>query len=139
MTAGILPARRGRRAPPLPNSVRDSAFRRTSDTAELPLTFELVANISVPRTRRASTSDTASISDEALDRRRSRTSPSPGQPHQPTGETGVLPTRVRGGDGRPSGVRSVPLPVSAGRVAPVPSLLTTAVRVRVPAKVNLHL
>src|SRR6478609_3387433 len=33
-TAGILPARRVRRAPPLPNSVRISASKRTSDTAD---------------------------------------------------------------------------------------------------------
>src|SRR5690349_9082337 len=35
MTAGILPARRVRRAPPLPKSVRVSAARRTSATSEL--------------------------------------------------------------------------------------------------------
>src|SRR3954449_164883 len=35
MTAGTLPARRVRRAPPLPNSVRVSADSRTSDTAIL--------------------------------------------------------------------------------------------------------
>src|SRR3954468_3492525 len=35
MTAGILPDRRVRRAPPLPNSVRTSAVKRISDTVAL--------------------------------------------------------------------------------------------------------
>src|SRR3954447_15245175 len=77
MTAGILPARRVRRAPPLPNSVRGSADRPTSDTAEL---SHGCSAYTAPRTRarHASTNDAASIT-EALRTR----PPSPGQLRPP--------------------------------------------------------
>src|SRR4051812_41279259 len=87
MTAGILPARRVRRAPPLPNSVRVSALRRTSDTAELLETHRYGGSRGASDAvtgradfgPRASTSDTASIT-EARDCER----PSPGQPRHLT-------------------------------------------------------
>src|SRR3954454_23200975 len=83
MTAGTLPARRVRRAPPLPNSVRFSADSRTSDTAVLleRSGSRLVQFVAVPRRElvqrtvreRASTTDTASITNPRCD-------PSPGNP-----------------------------------------------------------
>src|SRR5215468_1186163 len=73
MTAGILPARRVRRAPPLPNSVRGSADRRTSDTVMLLTTQGLCR-----RCRRAD-GDTASMTDTPSVRSLA------GQLEQPTG------------------------------------------------------
>src|SRR5882757_735978 len=93
MTAGILPARRVRRAPPLPNSVRGSAGRRTSDTVVL--LYSLIWTVAVSLRRgtwpRRQRTNTASITDTAC----SAGVPSPGnlvrvpasRPYVETGST----------------------------------------------------
>src|SRR3954451_24830614 len=92
MTAGTLPARRVRRAPPLPNSVRVSADSRTSDTAMLLEKFSYFGlGLGVQR----SASDAGTRVD---DRHRvdhgSRVRSLAGQPPHPTRSTGPLRTQV---------------------------------------------
>src|SRR5882757_11189417 len=92
MTAGILPARRVRRAPPLPNSVRGSAGRRTSDTVVL--LYSLIWTVAVSLRRgtwpRRQRTNTASITDTACSCRRSLA----GQPRQSTGVTSLRRNRL---------------------------------------------
>ena len=121
MTAGILPARRVRRAPPLPNSVRVSATRRTSDTAALLHSLTLLGVRGASDAGRAPTIGTASMTDARPCKRIPRRgNPSP----YPLG-------RAAPNEGRPAWTVSI-------RAMPMPAP-TRAVRVRVPAKVNLHL